>query len=393
MHPFRFTSGCMRPALFAGAVAALLALVPAASADCTDPSPTGFNGSVRAISAPDSHGIRYVGGDFTAYGNKPRNHLAAIDSQGVLQPWNPNVSGGSKPTVKSVVLSGSTVFVGGSFTKVGTMARSNAAAISTTGAIQPWNPNVAGSGVYSIALARPNVYLGGSFTKVAGTARSNAAAVSTAGQLMPWNPAPNGAVNALLVGGSNVYIGGSFSKLGRTVRNNAAAVATNGTLQAWNPNIGTKSGFPPGYGEVRALAISGTTIYIGGGFESVSGTRRGNLAAVGTNGSLLPWGPDASSGDSMDSFTIYALSVVGSTIYVGGSFYRLGGFGPDGADRRGAGAFSSSGALLPWHPVTNLVTFFALSATSSRIYVGAMWSTEDRASCLAVLDTSGNVVS
>ena len=58
---------------------------------------------------------------------------------------------------------------------------------------------------------------------------------------------------------------------------NAAAVGTDGVLTSWNPQVG---------GNVNTLAVSGSTVYLGGGFISVGGTPRARAAAVGLDGAL-----------------------------------------------------------------------------------------------------------
>jgi hypothetical protein len=54
-------------------------------------------------------------------------------------------------------------------------------------------------------------------------------------------------------------------------RNRAAAVWTDGTLAAWNPNVNST---------VNALAVSGSTVYLGGSFTTVGGNPQGNFATV-----------------------------------------------------------------------------------------------------------------
>ena len=69
--------------------------------------------------------------------------------------------------------------------------------------------------------------------------------------------------------------------MGGTTRNYAAAVGTDGTLQSWNPNVSST---------VCAVAVSGSTVYLGGSFTTVGGTARNYAAAVGTDGTLAsPW--------------------------------------------------------------------------------------------------------
>ena len=87
-----------------------------------------------------------------------------------------------------------------------------------------------------------------------------------------WNPNPNGAVHALAVSGSTVYAGGGFTSIGGQRRHGLAALDTQtGTATPWNPNADN---------DVNALAVSGSTVYAGGYFTSIGGQVRPNLAAL-----------------------------------------------------------------------------------------------------------------
>jgi hypothetical protein len=60
-------------------------------------------------------------------GGETRNRLAALEaSTGNLTSWNPNASG----TVNALVVSGSTVYAGGSFTAAGGPVRGRLATLS-----------------------------------------------------------------------------------------------------------------------------------------------------------------------------------------------------------------------------------------------------------------------
>jgi hypothetical protein len=61
-------------------------------------------------------------------------------------------------------------------------------------------------------------------------------------------------VKALAVSGSAVYVGGDFSLIGGQKRNYIAAVdVMTGAPTAWDPNVNSW---------VKALAVSGSTIYL-----------------------------------------------------------------------------------------------------------------------------------
>ena len=90
----------------------------------------------------------------------------------------------------------------------------------------------------------------------------------------PTRAAPLPEVNALAVSGSTVYVGGEFTTIGGQARNDLAALdASSGLATAWDPNAGD-----PSYSTVYALAVSGSTVYAGGNFTSIGGHYQPYLA-------------------------------------------------------------------------------------------------------------------
>ena len=89
----------------------------------------------------------------------------------------------------------------------------------------------------------------------------------------------NGKVNVIVISGNTAYLGGAFTAMrpagsttGGTTRNHAAAVdLSTGALLPWNPNVNKA---------VNSLAVSGSTVYIGGVFSTVGTASRKNIAAV-----------------------------------------------------------------------------------------------------------------
>ena len=71
-----------------------------------------------------------------------------------------------------------------------------------------------------------------------GQTRNNIAALDSAtGKLRGWNPTANNWVNTLAVSGSNVYVGGYFTSISGQPRNYIAAIdSMTGNATSWNPN-------------------------------------------------------------------------------------------------------------------------------------------------------------
>ncbi len=321
----------------------------------------GLNDGVLAIAVSGS--TVYLGGAFASAGGTTRNRAAAVDADGTLTSWNPDLNS----TVNAIGVLGSTVYLGGWFSNVGTTTRRHAAAVTTDGnLVTTWNPNL-NDGVSAIGVLGSTVYLGGWFTTVDSVpgldkTRNRAAAVdATTGIATSWNPNLNNDVYAIAVSGSTVYLGGNFDTVGGTASSKAAAVTTDGNLvTTWNnPNLND---------EVLAIAVSDSTVYLGGLFDTVGVTTRNYAAAVTTNGNLVTtWNPNLSDDDDP---SVRAIAVLGSTVYLGGWFDTVG-----GTPRNRAAAVGTDGTLsTTWNPdLNNGVN--AIGVSGSTVYLGGYFTT------------------
>ncbi|HPO12340.1 MAG TPA: Ig-like domain-containing protein, partial [Candidatus Hydrogenedentes bacterium] len=290
----------------------------------------------------------YVSGRFTSINETPRNYIAAIDViSGTVTSWDPNANG----YVFALAASSSVLYAGGNFNTIGGQTRNHIAAWDlSTGTLTAWNPSAEGD-VTVLAATDTMVVAGGTFSIIGGSYRPRLAALSpTTGTALSWNPSPNNTVSTLAISGTTIYLGGAFTTISGITRNRVAAYNTSGALLSWNPNAN---------GGVSTLAVSGSTVYAGGGFTSIGGQSRSRLAALdATSGTATAWAPNMNGGVS-------CLALSGSTLYVGGSFN-----GMDWQTRNRLAAFNANtGLLMPWDPNANSVVF-ALSAIGPLIYAG-----------------------
>lgn len=302
---------------------------------------------------PDGSGGWFIGGDFHAVGGVPRTNLAHIRSDLTVSDWNPSTS----REVLSLLLSGSTLYVGGLFTSVNGVTRNRIAAIdASTGGVTPWNPNAQMSGdapVYALAISGSTIYAGGIFNAIGGQPRNCIAALSaTTGQATAWTPITSGpAVYDIEVKGDTILVGGWFSTMGGQPRNNVAALrANNGQALSWNPNVA---------GTVSDITLTGTQLLIGGDFFAVAGVPRNSIASVdATTGALASWNP------SCDG-VVWKMLATPSTVYVGGSFGQIG-----GQPRRNVAAIdASTGSATSWNPGVG-GDVLVLQQAGSAIWVG-----------------------
>ena len=293
------------------------------SATAFDPNP---NGTPNAICVADS--AVYFGGQFSSLGGVSRNSLAAINAaDGTATAWDAHGEGmnGNYALVNTLAVSGSAVYVGGAFTTIGGQSRTNAAAVTISDATATaWDPNSDGI-VNAITLSGDVAYVGGVFQNIGGQPHLGIAALNTVdGTANAWDPdADFIPINAIALSGSLVYFGGTFAHVGGEPRNGLAAVnAADASVTSWNPNLG---GDLQGFTGIYALAVSGMTIYAGGGFGSVQGITRNNIAGINAgDGSPTNFDPNASAAEFSNAYVV-ALAVDGSTVYAGGYFNAIGG--------------------------------------------------------------------
>ncbi len=307
-------------------------------------------GTVYAI-APDETGGWYLGGNFTHVGGVPRSNIAHIASDYTVTDWAPEAFGGP---VYTIAVGGSAVYLGGGFTTVGGAGRTYVGAVSiATGAAINWIPNADGP-VFALLLSGSTVYAGGAFFNIGLAPRSRIAALSaTTGVATAWNPGSDGHVYALALNGTTLYAGGNFANIGSSPRNRLAALdASSNVALAWDPNSN---------GEVLALAVNGGNVYVGGTFSTFGGTiTRLRIAAISeATGAPTIWNPSA-------DFNVRALQVSGGKVYAGGQFTFIG-----GQSRRYLAAIDqSSGTALGWDPSPTLPVHALRLAGTTTLMVG-----------------------
>jgi hypothetical protein len=202
-------------------------------------------------------------------------------------------------SVRTILPVGNLIYIGGDFTYVGPFTGNGAAVDATTGQSLGL-PRVNGQ-VYAIAPdGAGGWYIGGDFTDVGGVARTNLAHIMGDHTLAAWDPSPSGAVLCLAVNGSTVYVGGAFDMIGGAARNRIAALdAGTGNATAWNPNADVA---------VYSVAVSGSTVYVGGAFTSIGGATRSHIAALdAATGNATSWDPNANA-------FVNSVAVNGSTV-------------------------------------------------------------------------------
>lgn len=194
----------------------------------------------------------------------------------------------------------------------------------------------------------------------------------------------NGRVNVIVVHKNRVYIGGQFTAVRppgapagsqEVTRNHVAAFnIAKGTLVAWNPNAN---------GTVRAIQVVGSNVYLGGSFTRIGNSGRQRLARVNNStGAPTAWHPGANS-------EVLAFGYSNGTLYAGGGFTTAG-----GAARAHLAAFNTStGNLTGWSPSTDdQVKAITITPGGVRVVVGGFFTQVNGTSAahLAAINPGGS---
>jgi len=327
--------------------------------DVTDSLDVPEDGVVNAVVSDGGTGW-YVGGTFSRVGNTSRNLLAHLTPTGVDTGFAPQFNAG----VNGLARVGPTLYVVGAFSTVNGQARGGGAAFDlTTGALLAWDPQLnVQPGVRAptvVAVVGSTAFVGGNFTTASGTARQGLAAVDATTGALLGAPAPalsaNGNVSVFLASGGTLYIGGGFTSIGGVARVNLAAIdATTGNVLPFQADTN---------GQVRSFLLDGSSLYVGGGFAAIAGLARPGLGRVdATTGAVDGFRLDVLGGG------VVSLLKVGGTLYVGGFFTHV-----LGQPRLSAAAVTiATASLQPWNPgLAGGVSALGLASTGEILAAGS----------------------
>jgi hypothetical protein len=260
--------------------------------------------------------------------------------------------------IYSMAVAGNTLYLSGTFTAIGPATGGGSVLDNVTGGVPGGSSRfVDGRVDVCIPDGSGGFFIGGRFNSVGGQPRTSLARVRADLSLDPWSPSVvlfNGVeeIDALAFSGSTLYVAGGFGSLGGQprVRLGAVDVGT-GLATAWDPQPDDR---------VEALAISaGGDVLVGGYFTQIGGASRNRLAALdASSGAATAWNPSLD-GDAD------AIAATPTAIYIGGGFHQV------GVDTRNfiAAVDPGSGAATAWDPdADNYVSTIATSG--STVYVG-----------------------
>jgi hypothetical protein len=172
----------------------------------------------------------------------------------------------------------------------------------------------------------------------------------------------DGDVYAMALDGTTLYIGGNFTLVGATARNGIAAInAQTGSLLSWNPGV-TGGAF-----KLKKIIPYNGQVYVFGDFTVAGGAARNGVAAIdAVTGLATAWDPDTN-----NIVNDAAIDTVNAVAYIGGAFTLVNG----GTVRNRLAAIDlSSGLATGWDPnIGNSVT--ALGFLYPNVYFGGTFTT------------------
>ena len=265
--------------------------------------------------------------------------------------------------------------------------------------------------IYAIAISGTDIYIGGNFATAYNPGPltvNNISRYSTSNntfyQLGAGSYGVGGDVRAIAVSGTDVYIGGRF-----TTANNLSPLTVNYITRYSTDGEGDDEentfyplgagsyGVEGGYNIVDAIAISLTDVYIGGDFTTA------NNSSQLTVNNITRYSIDGEGDDEENTFytlgagsfgvnsSVYAIAISGTDVYIGGGFTTANNLSPltvnyitrystDGEGDDEENTFYPLGAGS--YGVNYLVRAIAISGTD--VYIGGEFFTANNSSPLSV---------
>jgi hypothetical protein len=317
------------------------------------------DGSVAALAVSGTN--LFVGGTFNAAGGVSANCVAEWNGSS----WSA-LGPGVGYSVKALAVSGTNLFAGGTFTTAGGISANYIAEWDGSS----WSALESGMNdyVYALAVSGTNLFAGGTFTTAGGISANYIAEWNGSSWLAPGS-GMNGEVDALAVSGGTLYAGGGyFSTAGGVPAYNIAECNTENS-NSWS-SLG--SGFG---GQIYALAMSGNDLIAGGVFNAVGGVTA-NYVAEWNGSSWLALG----SGMSGD---VYSLAVSGTNLFAGGTFTTAGGVSAKYVAEWNGSSWSALGSGMNDY-------VYALAVSGTNLFAGGYFTTAGGVVATNIAEWNGN---
>jgi uncharacterized delta-60 repeat protein len=320
-----------------------------------------FNGtsggsSVEALAVQTDNKILF-GGFFTLIDGAQRNHIARLNTDGMLDTaFNPNANGvvhAIAVQADGKVLAGGAFFSVNGGSSIGGQPRNNIARLDPiTGLADSFNPN-ANDAVFAIAVqADGKILVGGAFTHIGGQNRNNIARLNPDGTAdITFNPNASLPVNSIAVqADGRILVSGDFNSIGGAARNHIARLDPFGSAEhAFNPNAD--------FGVDTVTVQADGKVLVGGEFLNIGGAPHKFMARLdGTTGA-----PDTLFNPNPNDEVVSIVVQADGKILVSGFFNGANSIG--GAARNHIARLNPNGSADSFDPNANsLVDALALQA-------------------------------
>jgi hypothetical protein len=334
-----------------------------------------YYGEAWVNSIVSYNGEVYAGGVFDTAGGVAANRIAKWNGTG----WSAVgggviLNGGPNGHVRTMIVYGGELYVGGYFDSAGSIAAKN---------IAKWNGtswSTVGTGVNNVIIDfveyNGHLYAGGAFDTAGGVAANRIAKWNGTN----WAPVGDGidldryvyhptSVYALAVNNGILYAGGAFDTAGSVPANNIAQ---------WDGTSWSALGDGVYYGTVYSLAAYNGNVFAGGDFGGAGDTYASGIA----NWDGISW----SALGSGTGGGVYAMSVYNEVLYVGGGFWTAGDIPAYGLAKWDGTYWSHVGQGMN-HNV------YALCTVDSSLYIGGHFTYADTLPANRIAKWTGNCLS
>ncbi|MEP7342062.1 MAG: hypothetical protein ABI977_30300 [Acidobacteriota bacterium] len=306
----------------------------------------GDQNGLASVLSPDGSLKPGVNGSFNASGYRMETaasgppRFVPTAAQSVCNGWDAQfgLSNGTNTSVSAVVVSGGDIYIGGTFVAAGNVAANRVAKFNlTTG---NWSALGTGGGngvdgfVNAMVVIGSDLYVGGDFTMAnfGGTSISARGVAKFNMLTNVWSAlgtgsgkGVNGRSFVLAAIGSDLYVGGDF-----TMANFGGTSISANRLAKFNTATNTWSALGTGSGNgvndyVNAMAVIGSDLYVGGTFNTanVGGATVSVNYVARFNTITNTWNTLGIGGGNGVNIAVSALAVIGNDLYVGGFFQTV----------------------------------------------------------------------
>ncbi|MGW1170086.1 fibronectin type III domain-containing protein [Streptomyces sp. NPDC002550] len=323
-------------------------------------------GTVRAMKPSPDGRVLYVGGSFSRVGSAKVANAVAVNTAGctLRRDFRPAVDA----TVRAIETTDRAVYLGGDFDLVGGESRHRIAAFTRDGSLLPFQADVDRPvRALSAVPAQGEILVGGDFDTVNGRpAHALAALDNTSGATVRtypgWLPTAS-VVKSLAQDSSHFYIGAEGTG-GGVFDGRISGLLRDGTMVWKDTCLGATQAVLPYKGVLYSASHAHNCSQTPGGFPE-QGIRHTLLAQSVTDRRILHWFPDTDGGLG-EGVGPRALTVADGILWVGGEFTRVDGLPQQGLTRFGPRTPTS----VPQAPRLRL-----LGATPGKVTIGwrASW--------------------